>query len=330
MKFLIFIFLFALTGCATNPLNLWSPTPQPQLLDNAVYLKSQKKLDQAEAEVQSYLAQTKDIYWQGSALLLLGEIQEERGNTSAAIETYNQLVNHGTGYESHQTAKGLYKLSWIHERQNNCEKVLATLSDLQKFLLDSDAFVKHVETPARTGNCFYVLGQWEKANQLRVEAMTKMKSINTDRLPEDIRWRVYLYFSFVGIPFTANHNRHLSEVILLGQKDLFTMIEHAPNPFNELAYSRLLELYESLYKEITNKPKPASAPEKSEMNRTLVRELSGLIDFIEDLKADRSPPGIATNNTEVFFMKIQNLEERTRTLVRKLEIGIQSEKKSKR
>lgn len=330
MRFLVLMFLLGVVGCTTTSVNLWSPTPHPDLLENAVYLKKQKKLDQAEAEVQSYLSQTKDIYWQGSALLLLGEIQEERGNTAVAIDTYNQLVNHGVGYESHQTAKGLYKLSWIYERQNNCEKVLATLTDLQKFLVQGDEFVKYVETPARMGNCFYILGHWERANNLRVEAITKIKSINTDRLPEDVRQRVQLYFSFVGIPYTGKQDRHLSEVIFFGQKNLLGLIEHGPNPFNELAYNRLLEMYEAAFAEITNKPKPKNAVEKSETNRRLVKELSGFIDLIEDLKAERSPVGMSTNNTDVFFMKIQNLEERARSLVRQLEIGVQKEQKSKK
>lgn len=330
MKFVVAIFFVALTGCTSVPTDLWSPTPHPDMLENAVYLKNKKKLDQAESEVQSYLTQTKDIYWQGAALLLLGEIQEERGNTSMATDTYKQLVNHGTGYESHQTAKGLYKLSWIYERQGNCQQVIATLTDLQKFLLKGDEFVKNVETPARLANCFYQLGHWEKANTLRVESIMKIKTIDEDSLPTDIRWRVHLYFAFVGIPVTENFDRHLSEVIMFGQKDLLHLIEQAPNPFHELAHARLLEMYDSLYQQITNKPKPKNAAEKSDTNQLLVQELSAYVDLIEELKADKSPQGMATNNTEMFFMKIQNLEARARTLVRQLEIGLQKEKKNKK
>ncbi len=330
MRCVLLASLLSIVGCTTTSIELWSPTPQPDVLEQAVYLKSQKRLDQAEAEVQKYLAQTNDIRLQGSALLLLGEIQEERGNTSAAMDTYKKLINHGTGYESHQTAKGLYKLSWIYERQGNCPMVIATITDLKKFLVSGDEFVRNVEIPARMANCFYVMGHWEKSNTFRVEAMTKMKTINVDNLPADIRWRVFLYFSYVGVPFTENHDRHLSEVIFFGQKDLLHLIEYAPSPFNELAHTRLLELYEALFKQVTAKPQPKSAAEKSESNRQLVQDLSGIIDHIEDLKADKSPVGMATNNSQMFFMKIQNLEERSRQMVRELEIGIQKENKSKK
>lgn len=324
------VLLSACVGCTTTPAALWAPTPHPDALEQAVYLKEQKKLDQAEAEVQSYLQQTKDIYWQGAALLMLGELQEERGNTPQAMETYRQLLNHGAGYESHQAAKALYKMSWIFERQNNCEQVVATLTDLQKILLKGDEFVKRVETPARLANCYYVLNQWERANKLRAEALTQFRSVNTDTLPEDIRWRVYLYFAFVGASPASSTNRHISEIIEMGQKDLLMLIERAPAPFNELAFSRLHELYESLFKLYTNKPKPKDAEEKEANNQKLLKELASLVDLMEVLKADRSPKDMAVNETDMFFMKMQNLEERARTIVRKLEVGMQKEKKQKR
>lgn len=330
MRFLLILVAMGVVSCTTSPTSLWSPTPHPDSLEQAVFLKKQKKLDQAEAEVLSYLQQSKDIYWQGAALLLMGEIQEESGKTSEAMATFQKLLNHGAGYETHHAAKALYKMSWIYERQNNCQQVIATLTDLQRQLLRGDEFVKKVETPARLANCYYLLNQWERAKTLRAESQKNYKAADLGMVPEDVRWRSYLYISFVGASSLDKTDRHLPEVIDMVQKDLLHLLERAPEPFNELAFKRLLGLYEDLFNEYTNKPKPKTAEEKNENNEILVKELASLVDLIEELKAAKSPKELATNNTDIFFMKIQNIEERARTIVRQLEVGMQKEKKQKR
>lgn len=330
MRVLRFFILLFLMGCTTSQVALWAPTPHPDSLEQAVFLKKQKKLDQAEAEVQSYLQQTKDIYWQGAALLMLGEIQEERGQPAAAMETYKQLLNHGLGYESHQAAKALYKMSWIYERQNNCEQVIATLIDLKKILLKGDDYIKRVETPARLANCYYVLNQWERAASLREESLKQLKIVNSENLPSDVRWRAHLYIQLVGVPAIETTDRRLATLIEMGQKDLLNLLERAPAPINEIAFAKLFELYDSLFKLYTGKAKPKNAIEKEENNQQLLKELASLIDHFEELRAARSPKGMAVNDTDIFFMKLQNLEERTRTIARQLEIGMQKEKKQKR
>lgn len=330
MRLLSFFILFLIVGCTTTPVALWAPTPHPDALEKAVYLKSQKKLDQAEAEVQSYLEQTKDIYWQGAALLMLGEIQEDRDQAAEAMETYRKLLNHGAGYESHQAAKALYKMSWLYERQNNCEQVIATLTDLKKVLLKGDEFIKRVETPARLANCYYVLNHWDRAMNLRTESLQQLKVVNSDNLPNDVRWRSYLYIQFVGMNPMENTDRRLATLIEMGQKDLLNLLERAPAPINEIAFAKLFELYDSLFKLYTNKPKPKNAVEKEENNQQLLKELASFVDHFEELRAARSPKDMAVNETEMFFMKMQNLEERARTIARQLEVGMQKEKKQKR
>lgn len=327
MKYFSLITLAWCIGCSSVPTELWAPTPHPPLLDNAVFLKSQKKLDQAEVEVQSYLDQSKDIYWQGAALLLMGEIQEERSNIPGAMATYRQLLNHGAGYETFHVAKSLYKLSWLYEQQNNCKMVIANLTDLQKVLLRGDEFIKGVETPARLANCYYILNQWERAKQLRSEGLRNLQTVSQYSVPDHVRWRVFLYLSFLGVPSLADTDRHFVDVIGFGQKDMLHLIEQAPAPYNEIAFGRLLEIYEALFMSITKQPKPKNAVEKNETNQMVVKELATLVDLIEVLKAERSPEALKKNNTEIFFMKIQNIEERSRNIVRQLELGMQKEKK---
>lgn len=326
----VFIVSFFLISCTTTAVNLSEPVSQPSFLDQAVHFKNQKKWDQAELEINNYLSQTKDIYWQGSALLLLGEVQEGRGQDTQAIDTYMKLLNHGTGYQTSHVAKGLYQLSWIYERQKNCYKVVVTLNDLLTQTQPTDEFIQNVETPARLANCYYVLNQWDKAKQLRQRAQTQLQKVSQGLVKDAIYWRSYLHLSYVGTLPNEKTDARLRDVISIGQKDLLLVIEQAPSPYGDMATDKLYNMYQTLFEEMTLLPKAKNPVEKNESNLKLVADLSLLVDLIEELKAARTPEGIARNSTDVFFMKIKDIQLKSRKIVEQLDVGLQKEKKGKK
>lgn len=326
MRCIVLALCWFCVQCSSVPQKLWAPVEQPPLLEKAVFLKSQKKWDQAEVEVRNYLVQTQDIYWQGAALLLLGEILEKRQQVSEAQETYNKLLNHA-GYDSYHVGRALYSLSWIDESQQDCQNLIVHLTDLQKMPLKGDDFIKNVELPARLSNCYYWMNQWEAAQTLRTKALNNKSQYKAEDLPADVWWRTHLYLGYVGVLTTEKIDRRYSEIIPLGQKELFLLIEQGPAPFNTMAQERLMSLYESYFLDMTQKPLAKTAVEKNAINTTMLRELSLLVDLIEELKSYKSPEGLTANSTESFLSKIEAIRQKARTLAQRLELGIQKEQK---
>ena len=326
MKYSLLMVCCLLIQCATLSQSLLNPVVQPTLLDKALHLKSQKKWDQAEAEVRNYLVQTQDIYWQGAALLLLGEILEKQDKMVEAKETYNKLLSHA-GYDSYHVARGLYNLSWVYEKEQNCQNVILHLTDLQKKTPVEDDFIKNVESPVRLANCYYWMGEWEMAQKMRTSALKYKNQYSLDRVTPEVWWRSHLYFGYVGVLTTAAIDRRYAQIIPVGQKELFYMIEQAPKPFSSLAEDRLIQLYEHYYAQTTNKAPVQSAVEKNELNKAMLYDLSQMVDFVEELKSYKSPEGLAQNTTDDFFSKINLIDQKIRAKVNRLELGIQKEQK---
>jgi tetratricopeptide (TPR) repeat protein len=324
-------FLFS---CASfqKETSLQAPIDYADDLDTAVYLMKQKRYDQAETKVKNYLLQTTDLYEHGSALLLLGEIYEETDNIERATDTYKKLVDHGAGYHSSQMVKALYKLSWLYERRQMYEDVLVLLVDLKKNLRNNDDFIKNVETPARLANTYYVLNKWDKALQYRSEALNRLQHSDYSEQAAEMLARSYFYLSLVQLEPNAKVDRHYSEVISAAQKDLLRLVESDNLEIHKKAAQLLLRLYQSYFDDIIQHPAPKNAVEKNQTNTMIVQNLAKLMDGIEELKALRRPDEVQKNPEAVnqFFVQLKVIEDRTRTLAHKLELGIQSEKKTKK
>ena len=89
MKKLIPVFVVALAfvHCSSfSTETLITTIEYPPELKEAQYFSRNQNAERAEAEVQKYLGTTRDVYWQGQAYLMLGEIRESVGQENLAIE----------------------------------------------------------------------------------------------------------------------------------------------------------------------------------------------------------------------------------------------------
>lgn len=325
-RYLLYSLGFFCIQCSSLPQNIWTQTQHPKALDNAVYLKDQKKWDQAEAEVRSYLVQTQDLYWQGAALLLLAEVQEGQQQFSQAQETYEQLLNH-LGYDGLHVSKALYHLSWLDERNQDCQRMIIHLTDLQKRSWKEDQFVKSVESPARLANCYYWMGQWDKAQNYRETAVKNYIHFKAKDVPGDVFWRAPLYMNYVGIQTQAIVERHYQEIITQGQKALLQLAEQAPPPFNSVAEERLIDLYSEYLGQILNRSMPSSIEERNEENKRKLQDLATFVDLFEELKSYQSIEGFAQHSVAEFYSRLQAMDHKARTVAHQLEMGMQKEKK---
>ncbi|MCB9073841.1 MAG: hypothetical protein H6623_09480 [Bdellovibrionaceae bacterium] len=329
LKIVFLLLCIVFSGCALFP-GTEAPIQRkyPDELDTVRYLIKEKEYKQAEAQTQSYLMQTNDIYWHGTALLLLGEIQEETRDYPGALETYKKLIEHGKGYDLSHQRQGLYRISWMYEILQNYDYLLTTLIDLQKARMPDD-FIQYIETPARLANVYYVMGVWEKALEYRSAALNYWQKHPLRGEPTDSLLRPYFYLSFMQLTPGKDLDRHYSEVLHLAEKDLLYVMENASPEMSEKAAQDLLHVYRQYFTKIVGVPVPKNSVDKQEVNTQKLRGLADLMDAIEVLKAMHTPEAVKSESPSVkgFFIQLKEIEEKTRQVAHELEFGIEKEKK---
>jgi tetratricopeptide (TPR) repeat protein len=298
----------------------------PTELKEAQYFLRNNNGERAEFEVQKYLGTTKDVYWQGQAYLILGEIRESVGRENLAIEAYKQAVKHGAGYNSAIAAQALYRMSWIYERTLQYNDLQITLMDLINVLGTGDNFIKHIETPARLANTYYVLSKWDQAIAQR-DAITKEIFERYKPLAKDEKnlFQARLYMAFQGMKPISITPYKSQQIITNCRQELLEVAEMGTTQLAE----RAVEVLESEYQRYFSQLKiinPAKNPVEMQIkNKEQIQALSTFVDEINELRVLRRPPELIVNkqlNVD-FFRHLELLEHEARQIVHNLAYGIQ-------
>lgn len=335
-KFLIYVCLSVVSllvfaRCSSlSSESVTSVVDYPPELKEAQYFLRNQNAERAEAEVQKYLGTTKDVYWQGQAYLMLGEIRESVGQENLAIEAYKQAVRHGAGYNSAITAKALYRMSWIYERTLQYNDLQITLLDLTNVLGSGDNFIKHIETPARLANTYYVLGKWEKAlahrDAIHEKSFEQYKSLAKD---EKNLFQARLYMAFQGMKPISSTPFKSQQIIDHCRKELLEVAEMGTKDLADKSVEVLTYEYERYFSQVKNKTPGATPIKMLENNRLQIDELATFVDEINQLRALRRPPELVVNkqlNLD-FFRHLEVLEQNARTIAHSLEFGLQKAQK---
>jgi tetratricopeptide (TPR) repeat protein len=304
----------------------------PLELKEAQYFLRNNNGERAESEVQKYLGTTKDVYWQGQAYLMLGEIRESVGQENLAIEAYKQAVKHGAGYNSAIAAQALYRMSWIYERTLQYNDLQITLMDLMNVLGSGDNFIKHIETPARLANTYYVLSKWDQAIAQR-DAITpvifeRYKSLAKD---ESNLFQARLYMAFQGMKPISITPYKSQQIITNCRQELLEVAEMGTPQLAQRAVQVLESEYQRYFSQL-KKISPASTPVEMQVkNQQQIKELATFVDEINELRILRRPPELVVNkqlNVD-FFRSLEILEHEARQIVHNLAYGIQKAQSKK-
>ncbi len=328
--------LFLCVGLAMVRCSSWtsesmlSTVDYPVELKEAQYFLRNQNAERAEAEVQKYLGSAKDVYWLGQAYIMLGEIRESVGQENLAIEAYKQAVRHGAGYNSAITAQALYRMSWIYERTLQYNDLQITLSDLKNVLGAGDNFIKHIETPARLANTYYVLGKWDKAlaqrDAIHEKSFEQYKYLAKD---EKNLFQARLYMAFQGMKPISITPYKSQQIIDHCRKELLEVAEMGTRDQAEKSVEVLSNEYERYFTQVKSKPLSTTPIKMLENNRQQIGELATFVDEINQLRALRRPPELVVNkqlNVD-FFRHMDVLEQNARTIVHNLEFGLQKAQK---
>jgi tetratricopeptide (TPR) repeat protein len=326
------LFLISACGHLSSQSDI-SVIEYPPELKEAQYFLSNKNPERAEGEVLRYLGTTRDVYWHGQAQLMLGEIREAMGQESQALETYKQAIKHGAGYNSTITAQGLYRMSWIYERTLQYKDLQITLLDLLHVLGSGDNFIKHIETPARLANTYYVLGQWERALEQR-DKITKdtFNKYKTQAKDEKNLFQARLYMAFQGMQPVSTTPHKSQQIITNSRQELLEVAEMGTEALAERAVDVLRHEYQRYFSQL-KAPRLGKSPEETlANNRQQISELSTFVDEVNELRVLRRPPELIVNkklNVD-FFRELQAMEQEARQIVHGLSYGIQKIQKSKK
>lgn len=325
-----------MAGCAsfqkTGPQSTLQRIEYPDVLSEAEYHFKRKNFKRAEDEVQRYLSSTNDVYWHGHAYLMLGELRELQGEDAGAIDAYLQVIKHGAGYHSSAAAQAMYKLSWVYERHGRYEDLLVILLDLQKNLGTGDNFARFIEIPARLGNTYYVLNQWNQALAQRERLSASVLQTYRSQSPSDDHfYRALIYKALQGLPILPHAGTPPEVVLELTQKELLDVAEIGTEKMAERATKALENQYELYFDRVRVLKKATTPMAVVQRDRAKLDELAKFIDLIEELKAARRPPEVVAHGalTMNFFKTMAEYEKRTRELTAQLEVGIQKSNRGK-
>ncbi|MBY0385767.1 hypothetical protein K2X05_11480 [bacterium] len=298
----------------------------PPELREAQYFLRNKNPERAETEVQKYLGTNRDVYWLGQAHLMLGEIRESMGQENLAVEAYKQAVKHGAGYQSTVTAQGLYRMSWIYERTLQYNDLQIVLLDLLNVLGKGDNFIKHIETPARLANTYYVLGQWDRAiqqrDQITRDIFERYRSLAKD---EKNLFQARLYMAFQGMKPISITPYKSQQIISHCRQELLEVAEMGTPELAEKAVEVLQNEYQRYFSQLKIENRAKNPVDILEINKLQIAELSSFVDEINELRVLRRPPELIVNkqlNVD-FFRQLQLMEHEARQIVHGLAFGIQ-------
>lgn len=331
-------FVFLIFVCALSACNTFSSEPAitvidyPPELKEAQYFLRNKNAERAEFEVQKYLGTTRDVYWLGQAQLMLGEIRESMGQENLAVEAYKQAVKHGAGYHSTIAAQGLYRMSWIYERTLQYNDLQITLLDLLNVLGSGDNFIKHIETPARLANTYYVLGKWDEAlkqrDRITTETFDRYKSLAKD---ESNLFQARLYMAFQGMKPISITPYKSQQIIANCRQELLEVAEMGTPQLAERAIEVLRSEYQRYFSQLKETRRARTPIEALDKNKQQIDELATFVDEINDLRVLRRPPELIVNkqlNLE-FFRNLQQMEQDARHIVHSLAFGLQRAQQTK-
>lgn len=304
----------------------------PPELKAAQDFLNRKNAERAEFEVQRYMGTTRDVYWLGQAQLMLGEIRESIGQENLAVEAYKQAMKHGAGYHSTITAQALYRMSWIYERTLQYNDLQITLLDLLNVLGSGDNFIKHIETPARLANTYYVLGKWEKALQQRDQitptVFDRYKSLAKD---ETNLFQAKLYMSFQGMKPISITPYKSQQIIAHCRQELLEVAEMGTPALSQKALQVLESEYQRYFSQLKLNRGARTPIEVLEKNKAQIAELATFVDEINELRVLRRPTELIVNKqTNIdFFRSLQKMEQEARQIVHGLAFGLQKIQQSK-
>lgn len=298
----------------------------PPELREAQYFLRNKNPERAETEVQKYLGTNRDVYWLGQAHLMLGEIRESMGQENLAVEAYKQAIKHGAGYHSTITAQGLYRMSWIYERTLQYNDLQIVLLDLLNVLGNGDNFIKHIETPARLANTYYVLGQWDRAIQQR-DRITKEIFERYKGLAKDDKnlFQARLYMALQGMKPISITPYKSQQIIANCRQELLEVAEMGTPELAEKAAEVLQNEYQRYFSQLKVENRAKNPVDILEKNKIQISQLSSFVDEINELRVLRRPPELIINkqlNVD-FFRQLQLMEHEARQIVHSLAFGIQ-------
>lgn len=325
------VITFSFTSCSTFQEDSVTYIDYPEGLNDARYYFKKEDFGRAESEVQRYLGSSADVYWHGHAYLLLGEIREATGKNADALEAYRKILGHSKGYHSASTAQALYRISWIFEHSKKYDDLLITLLDLERALGKGDNFVKHVETPARIANTYYVLNQWDRALKQREKVGDEVFEKYKDQAKSPaIEFQARLYRSFLGMEPTQVTPVKSQDILNLTQKELLAIAEVSTPAIAERALNGIQDEYERYFNLVKQLAPAKNQVEIAKRNQAKLEELAQFVDHIEELRASRRPPELVKNQdlNLAFFRKLQDYEDQSRALTKKIDIGVQKAKKS--
>ncbi len=282
--------------------------------------------ERAESEVQRYLGTTRDVYWLGQAQLMLGEIRESVGQENLAIEAYKQAIKHGAGYHSTIAAQALYRMTWIYERTLQYNDLQITLLDLLNVLGSGDNFIKHIETPARLANTYYVLGKWDQALAQRDKiAQTQFDRYKSLAKDETNLFQARLYMSFQGMKPISITPYKSQQIIANCREELLEVAEMGTPSLSQRALKVLESEYQRYFSQLKTTRSAKNPIDVLEKNKVQIAELATFVDEINELRTLRRPTELIVNkqpNLE-FFRSLQTMEQEARQIVHALAFGIQ-------
>ncbi len=331
---LIVLFLISIASCShLSSESIGSVIEYPPELKEANYFLRNKNTERAESEVLKYLGTNRDVYWLGQAYLLLGEIREAADQESSALDAYKQAIKHSTGYNSTITAQGLYRMSWIYERTLQYKDLQIALTDLLHVLGSGDNFIKHIETPARLANTYYVLGQWERALKQR-DSITKDVFNRYKSLAKDASnlFQARLYLAFQGMKPISQTPYKSQQIIKNCRQELLEVTEMGTPDLAEQAVEVLRREYQRYFSQLKPPRMGKTTEETLANNREQILELSTFVDEINELRVLRRPPELISNqqlNLD-FFRDLQAMEQEARQIVHSLAYGIQKMQSTKK
>lgn len=327
-KWIFAVYMLATVSCTYLNPPVSGPKEVPREIQRAKSLIKEGLVKDAEAELQNFLTAGRDIQWHGEAYLTLANLYETQGGDAKAEEAYLHALKYGTHYHSIVSSQALYRLSWLYERNKRYQDMLLVLLDLIKNPGLSDNYVIQTEAPARVANAYYVLGQWDKANEYRAKVSVIPAQKGGDVTP----YPSLVYKNFANLPLTLNENfeRHMERVGIT-QKDLLEVGEMGDAELAKKALNHIREDYETLFVHLTQKVSGANPVEIHQKEKVRLTQLAQVMDLLQLLKSYRRPAEVI-NNSELnnrFFSDFSKQEKQIQRTVRNLRLGVEPANRGK-
>ncbi len=257
MKYLIFTLIFSLVlGCSSSSkkeskYNL----KYPKELQEVNQLIAVKKTGDARLRVEDYLNKAENIHWYGHAYFLQGFIYELEENYPMSIKFYRSAIEHGSNYESRVEAKALYNLSFVYERIDNRDDLLATLIDLMKRREFFDVLTGQVEIPARLAAAYASQGRLKEGMIFHREAAQNFTTLVRNQRFQAQRSELSKSLYYLGfVTFDQNEEtfKGLIRKLSIGQKYFLASAEASKSTWSEKSVKRLQNQYTRSWSMIKN------------------------------------------------------------------------------